>query len=118
MNNARRFTSFLFVSLVILSVSASATTTPVVVIVNNVTINYSNNQLTINGSGLKPASTAPTVYFNNTTTLTVVSSSNTTVVATLPAGTVAGTYQLLVTNSTGLFFPFLVTYGAVGPQGI
>ncbi len=91
---------------------------PVIPVVNNSTIDYglNPNRITINGSGFRPSSAAPTVLFNNVN-LTIISSSNTQVVANLPASTQAGTYRVRVTNSQSNFYESGVTYGAVGPQG-
>ena len=95
---------------------ASAATTPNVPVVNSVTVDYSSNVVTVNGSGFLPATTAPTVSFN-TTKLMLVSDTNTQIVAYLPGGIAAGTFSLAVTNSANNTFTFDVTYGAVGPQG-
>jgi len=113
MNTWRHLTLSLLV-LSVLTLSA-ATAAAQLVTINNVAINYTNNQLTINGSGFEPAKKAPTVNFNGAN-LTLVSFTNNVVVAQLPT-TAAGTYQLFVTNNEGLFWLFDVTYGAVGPQG-
>ena len=93
----------------------SAASTP---LVNNSTINYSltPNQITVNGSGFSPKGIPPTVLFNNVV-LTLVSFVDTQFVANLPAGIVAGTYRLRITNSMGNFYEFDLTYGAVGPEG-
>jgi hypothetical protein len=95
---------------------ASAATTPNVPVVNSVTVDYSSNVVTVNGSGFLPATTAPTVSFN-TTNLMLVSDTDTQIVAYLPGGIAAGTFNLAVTNSVNNTFTFDVTYGAVGPQG-
>jgi Collagen triple helix repeat (20 copies)/IPT/TIG domain len=95
---------------------ASAATTANVPVVNSVTVNYSSNVVTVNGSGFLPATTAPTVSFN-TTKLTLVSDTNTKIVAYLPGGIAAGTFNLTVTNSETNTFTFDVTYGAAGPEG-
>ena len=97
-----------------LFVSAATTTTAPVV--NGVTISYSSNEVTVNGSGFLPAKSAPTVLFNNAK-LTLVSDTNTKIVAHLPASVTAGTFNLTVTNSENNKFTFDVAYGAVGPQG-
>ena len=95
------------VALVLLTFAVSAYgSTPQPVIINNVAINYTNNQLTIDGSGFDPAAKAPTVNFNGAN-LTLVSFTNNVVVAKLPAGTTAGTYQLNVTNSQGLLLSLI-----------
>lgn len=67
---------------------------------NSSTINYISNQITINGANFLPAKTAQTAPFNNTK-LTLVSDTNTPIVATLPTGMQAGTFNLTVTNSQG-----------------
>ena len=95
---------------------ASAATTANFPVVNSVTVNYSSNIVTVNGSGFLPATTAPTVSFN-TTKLTLVSDTNTKIVAHLPGGIAAGTFNLTVTNSETKTFTFDVTYGAAGPEG-
>src|SRR5438132_2142831 len=114
MKNSRKIALCLGAFLGLCTIGASAAIVPVTI--NNTTINYSTNQLTLNGQGFKPSTVAPTVSFN-ATTLTLISSTNSTVTVGLPPSTVPGTYQLVVTNSTGAFFLFNVTYGAVGPQG-
>lgn len=85
-------------------------------VVNSGTINYSTNQITLVGTGFEPAKTKPTVQFNGAA-LTVASFSNTQIVATLPTGLAAGTFNLTVTNSQGNSVDFNLTYGATGPQG-
>jgi len=85
-------------------------------VVDNGTINYSTNQITLVGTGFEPAKTKPTVQFNGAA-LTVASFSNTQIVATLPKGLAAGTFDLTVTNSQGNSVDFNLTYGATGPQG-
>jgi hypothetical protein len=112
----KRISSMLLIALgfgLIVSVTADALT---LVIVNNSSINYSNNQLTINGTGFSPSGKAPIVNFN-AINLTLVSFSNTVILANLPPSTTSGTYQMYVINTTGGIFPFAVTFGAVGPQG-
>ncbi|MGB7264343.1 MAG: IPT/TIG domain-containing protein [Terracidiphilus sp.] len=84
--------------------------------VNSAAINYGANQVTFNGSGFEPLKKAPTVLFSGAS-LTVDSYSNTQIVATLPAGTAAGTYVVIVANSIGEFNEVDLTYGAAGPQG-
>lgn len=80
------------------------------------TINYATNQVTLIGSGFQPAKAAPTVTFNGVA-LTLNSAGNTQIVATLPTGTVAGTFDLTIKNSQGNSSDFDMTYGATGPQG-
>ena len=62
--------------------------------------NSANNQITAVGVGFdpQPERGAPSVSFNGAS-LTLVSFTGTTIVANLPAGLVAGTYHLAVTNS-------------------
>lgn len=85
-------------------------------VVNNGTINYAKNQVTLNGSGFEPAKAAPVVRLNGAA-LTLDSVSNAEIVATLPAKTPAGTYTLTVVNSEAGSTVFDLTYGAEGPQG-
>ena len=91
----------------------AAAATPVI---NSGTINYSTNAVTITGSGFEPAKTAPTLKFNGNA-IAVSSFSNTQIVAKLPAGIPAGTFNLSITTSSGDCVQFDMTYGAVGPQG-
>src|ERR1700722_12491200 len=95
---------------------ASAATTTTVPVVNGVTISYNSNEVTVNGSGILPAKSAPAVLFNNAK-LTLVSDTNTKIVAHLPATVTAGTFNLTVTNSENNKFTFDVAYGAIGPEG-
>jgi hypothetical protein len=85
-------------------------------VVNNGTINYAANRVTLNGSGFEPANTAPTVQLNGAA-LKIDSFSIAQIVATLPANTAAGSYSLTITNSQGAATVFDLTYGAEGPQG-
>jgi hypothetical protein len=84
-------------------------------VVNNGTINYQTNQVTLNGSGFQPTKDVPTVVFSGTT-LSLVSVSNVQVVAKLPAGLAAGTFSITLTIG-GASTVFDMTYGAAGPQG-
>jgi hypothetical protein len=84
--------------------------------VNNGTINYQKNQVTLNGSGFEPAKAAPVVRLNGAA-LKIDSFSIAQIVATLPAKTATGTYSLTITNSQGAATVFDLTYGADGPQG-
>jgi hypothetical protein len=83
---------------------------------NSATINYSNNQVTFNGSGFEPLKKTPTVLFTGSP-LTVVSYTNNQIVATLPANTKAGNFTVIIANSLGEFLPYELTYAATGPQG-
>lgn len=106
------------IAIVVLAVSAPCLFGTVVSapVVNNGTINYAKNQVTLNGSGFEPAKTAPTVQLNGAA-LKIDSFGIAQIVATLPANTAAGSYSLTVTNSQGAATMFGLTYGATGPQG-
>jgi Collagen triple helix repeat (20 copies)/IPT/TIG domain len=80
-------------------------------------INYVTNQITLTGSNFVPGKAKPTVLFNGAA-LTVTSSTNTQIVATLPSGITPGTFNLMVTNSSGNSVDFDMSYGAIGPQGL
>lgn len=67
-------------------------------IIDSVVVDSGITQLTVSGSGFKPASTAPSVRFNGST-LTVGTNSNTQFVASLPSGLTSGSYLLEVENS-------------------
>jgi len=87
--------------------------------VTSVVIDYATQPqtITIAGKLLAPATGSPVVDLD-ATKLTLVSSSATQIVADLPAGLVAATYQLTVNNGSGAAASsFDVTYGAAGPQG-
>src|SRR3984885_11851808 len=112
----RKTMSLVLVLLTPLFVSATTTTTTSVPVVNSVTVSYSSNEVTVNGSGFLPTNAAPAVLFNNTS-LALVSATDATIVAYLPSGVTAGTFNLTVTNSENKKFRFEVTYGATGPQG-
>lgn len=84
--------------------------------ITRATINYSNNQVIVNGSGFEPLKKAPTVMFAGSP-LTVVSFTDNQIVAALPVNTVAGDFTVLIVNSLGEFLPYELTYGAMGPQG-
>lgn len=106
----RRFASMLLVVFCpLLALAASPA-------VNSGAINYSNNQITLTGTGFEPARTKPIVTFNGVA-LTVSTFSNTQIVASLPVGLTPGTFDLTVTNSTGGTVDFNMTYGATGAQG-
>jgi hypothetical protein len=80
------------------------------------TINYSTNQITLNGSGFSPTGKTPAVYLGSTK-ISVVTFSNTQIVAGLPALS-PGTYSLEVISAPLQFFLMDFTYGAAGPQGL
>jgi hypothetical protein len=110
-----------FVLAAIAAASFAATTTAFAGIhptltVSNTTINYGTNQVTINGSGFEPVKKTPTVAISGGS-LAIVSYTDTQIVATLPTSIAAGNYGIVVANAIGELFPFVVTYGATGPQG-
>ncbi|HEY2468267.1 MAG TPA: IPT/TIG domain-containing protein [Terracidiphilus sp.] len=84
--------------------------------INRATINYSNYQVTFNGSGFEPSKKSPIVLFAGSP-LTVISYTETQVVAALPANTIAGNFTILIVNGLGEFLPDELTYGSTGPQG-
>ena len=85
--------------------------------VNNTTINYGTNQVTINGFAFEPFKKAPAVIMAGGS-LAIVSYTDTQIVATLPTTIAAGNYGIVVRNAIGELFPFVITYGSVGPQGL
>ena len=105
----------LFVLLALVPSAAFGGIIPILT-VNSTTINYGTNQVTINGSSFEPVKKAPSVIMNGAT-LTIASYTNSQIIATLPNNTAAGNYGIVVTNAIGELFPFVITYGAVGPQG-
>lgn len=84
--------------------------------VNSAAVNYGANQVTITGTSFDPAKKSPTVVMAGGS-LAIISYTNTQIVATLPTNTAAGTYGIVVSNSIGELFPFVITFGATGPQG-
>ena len=101
---------------VLLLASFPAFAAGVVPVVNSGAINYSTNQVTLAGSGFEPSRYAPTLRFNGAL-VSVTSFTNAQIIAKLPAGTSPGTFNLIVTNSSGNSTGFDMTYGAAGPQG-
>lgn len=111
------FAAFLVLGILLGSETASAApSVTFTVTIESASIDYSTNEITLRGTGFDPAGRAPAVSFNETK-LTLVSFAATTLIAKLPAGTSAATYELVVTNSLGVSALFDVTYGAAGPQG-
>jgi YVTN family beta-propeller protein len=90
-------------------------------VINSVTVNFTANQLTIQGANFTSTSARPIVKFNNGS-LTVTSFTSSTAVASLPAASTipAGAYELSVANPRDVteLTLFEVTIGATGPQGI
>jgi hypothetical protein len=117
MNTSRHFVPSLVVFLLLYAVRAFAVT------IDSVTINYTNNQITISGKKLSQGTTPPYVTFNEIS-LRVISASCTlsgdcTATAGLPSNIAPGTYRLTVVNpATGTSSEFDLTYGAVGPQAL
>jgi hypothetical protein len=93
--------------------SASASTAPSIV---SAAVNPSTKEITVKGTGFRPAKAAPGVALDDLS-LTLVSSTNLAIVAKLPADLTAGSYLLSVTNSSDKSATFTVTIGAVGPAG-
>src|ERR1700730_16204262 len=60
-------------------------------IVNSTLINYTTNQITVDGKNFSPSGGAPTVLFNAVNLGPLVSFTNQTIVANLPSGTQPGT---------------------------
>ena len=100
-------TLLLFVS------SLSFALTPVTI--NSASINYTTHTVTVAGSGFCTGA-VPAVTFNTTRLKVTSACSSSVVVASLPVQA-AGSYRLIITNTSGGSFTFYVTYGAVGPQG-
>ena len=114
MNARRHFVSLSLFPLLFLASTLAIT-------IDNVTINYTNNQMTIVGKKLSLGTVPPFVTFNEIN-LRVVSASCTATdcvaIAILPSNTTAGSYRLTVLNpATGASFDFDVAYGVIGPQG-
>jgi hypothetical protein len=109
-----------FVLAAIAVASFAATTTAfagiIPLTVSNTTIDYGTNQVTINGSGFEPINKTPTVAMSGGS-LAIVSYTDSQIVATLPTSIAAGNYGIVVGNAIGELLPFVVTYGATGPQG-
>lgn len=118
MRNPFRICSLTVFMLVLLSSPAWAVT------INSVFIDYSANQMTINGAGF---SRKPVILFNGIrmTTSTygytsnfVNGTSGLMVITGVPTGSLTpGTYKLKVINPVGQSATFYVTYG-FGPQGL
>ncbi len=85
-------------------------------IILSATVNYSTNQLTVTGAHF-PA--RPHLVLNDQE-LTLISATDTTIIATLPAAVVStpGSYAFTMEQPRrSVIAPFIVTIGAVGPQG-
>ncbi len=103
--------SKLTVVMAVLSVFASSIAYGATPVITSAIINSTTKQITIVGTNLLPASGSPVVDLDGVA-LTLVSSSSTKIVADLPAGLAAGSFQLTV--GAGVFD---VTNGAIGPAG-
>ncbi len=85
-------------------------------VVLNASVNFSTNQMTVVGAHFP---SKPHLVLNDQE-LTIVSSTDTTIVATLPAAVLAtpGSYGFTLEQPRrSVLAPFIVTIGAVGPQG-
>lgn len=91
-------------------------------VITGATANLATNPATLTIAGQNFGTVPPTVKFANAP-LTVSSFSATSVVANLPAGVSAGSYQVVLVNNTNpnsllrTSLPFDVTLGSGGPQG-
>jgi hypothetical protein len=110
---SKSFVSFLAALATIAAGTSSAATS---VIIYSTVVNSQKSQLTIEGSNFSPSGLAPTIVFAHTP-LGLASFTNQQAVAHLPTGFGAGTYSLIVTNSSSQSAAFSVTFGAVGPTG-
>jgi hypothetical protein len=99
--------------LLLLVSSMSFALTPVTI--NSASINYTTHTVTVFGSGFCTGA-VPAVTFNTTRLKVTSACSPSVVVASLPVQA-AGSYRLIITNTSGGSATFYVTYGAVGPQG-
>ena len=102
-------TAFIF-----LFAAATAYAAPVI---TSASINYSNNQITVNGTNLVYGTKTSTVVFKGVNySANVGTPTKTAVTAQLTGSIVSGTYQVKVVNGYGTSALFDVAYGAVGPQ--
>jgi len=99
--------------LLLLVSSLSFALTPVTI--NSASINYTTHAVTVVGSGFCTGA-VPAVTFNTTRLKVTSACSSSVVVATLSVQA-AGSYRLMIANTSGGSATFYVTYGAVGPQG-
>jgi Collagen triple helix repeat (20 copies) len=99
--------------LLLLVSSLSFALTPVAI--NSASINYTTHTITVVGSGFCTGA-VPAVTFNTTRLKVTSACSSSLVVASLPVQA-AGSYRLIITNTSAGSATFYVTYGAVGPQG-
>src|ERR1700723_202011 len=99
--------------LLLLVSSMSFALTPVTI--NSASINYTTHTVTVVGSGFCTGA-VPAVTFNTTRLKVTSACSPSVVVASLPVQA-AGSYRLIITNTSGGSATFYVTYCAVGPQG-
>ncbi|MGC2477993.1 MAG: hypothetical protein WA485_26880, partial [Candidatus Sulfotelmatobacter sp.] len=100
-------------ALLLLIPAHSFALTPVAI--NSASINYTTHTITVVGSGFCTGA-LPAVTFNTTRLKVTSACSASVVVASLPVQA-AGSYRLLIANSSGGSATSYVTYGAVGPQG-
>jgi len=90
--NSRRFA---IAVLALIAPCLYGATTPPAPVVNEGTINYTSNQVTLTGSGFEPRSESPIVLFNGSQ-LNLVSASDAQIVAKLPSSVVPGTFKVVV----------------------
>jgi len=85
------------------------------VTIYSASINYTAHTVTVVGSGFCTGA-LPAVTFNTTRLKVTSTCSLSVVMASLPVQA-AGSYRLIIANTSGASATFYVTYGAVGPQG-
>jgi hypothetical protein len=107
-----------WVAVASLGMALSVSTARAVPVINNTNVDYTNNLLTINGTGF---GAFPKATLNNLV-LSTQSATATRIVAAFPASAPAssvtpGSYLLTVTFGNALPTIFEVTMGAVGPRG-
>ena len=94
--------------------AASASAAPNIL---SAAVNYSNNQIIINGTYLVYGAATPKIFFEGKSLGTIGKPTATTISAQLPGFFATGTYELKVQNGYGTSAGFEVTYGVGGPQG-
>ncbi len=100
-------------TLLLLVPALSFAVTPVTIY--SASINYTAHTVTVVGSGFCTGA-LPAVTFNTTRLKVTSTCSLSVVMASLPVQA-AGSYRLMIANTSGASATFYVTYGAVGPQG-
>src|ERR1700731_382637 len=100
-------------TLLLLVPALSFALTPVTIY--SASINYTAHTVTVVGSGFCTGA-LPAVTFNTTRLKVTSTCSLSVVMASLPVQA-AGSYRLIIANTSGASATFYLTYGAVGPQG-